>query len=122
MIAPVMILILIACALTVVIELAYFQLRGRDTFDEVLTVIFTNIFTNILMNIVLLDGGIYLDTLVLLVALELIVVLIEFIIYSLAFGFTWRLLLDSFLANLFSLFFGTALIFGLAFVISGIFF
>ena len=97
----------LACALTVLIETPFMALFGRRSREELLIVVCTNVVTNLSLNLFLLlcpafrGGWIW--------VLEEFVCGVEYCIYALAFGPSWRLLGLTVAANCLSFFLGRLL-------------
>lgn len=93
-------MILFLCAfLTVAFETPWMYLWGYRKRDEVLLVICVNVVTNLLLNLLLTVGFAGRDIGALIYALETAVVAVEYILYSLAFGFSRKLFLVTLGAN-----------------------
>ena len=92
--------IILACVLTVVIELAFFLLVGKRSRDFVFVCVLINIATNLTLNLILsllYAAGWYGNLQVL--ALEVLVVFTEYRVYALLEGKSRKLMLLTIAAN-----------------------
>ena len=92
--------ILLACALTVIIETGFFALCGYRKGEQLAIIVLVNIVTNLTLNLLLRYVLPYNMPVVL--ALELGVLAVEYAVYALAFGRSGRLFILTLLANLIS--------------------
>ena len=103
--------LLLACVVTVIAETALFWLFGYRSRDEMFVVICTNVITNLLLNLVL--SGIFFSVSGRMIVLgELIVIAVETVIYTFAFGRFGKVLALTILANVLSVFLGLLLFAG----------
>ena len=91
---------ILACLLTVAIEGAFFYIVGLRSWFAGTVVVCANVITNIVLNLFLSLTGWY--SAIPLIILEAIVVLVEYSIYSKAFGGSKKLLIQTVFANLLS--------------------
>ena len=97
--------------MTVIAEAALFWLFGYRSRDEMLVVVCTNVITNLLLNLVL--SGIFFSVSGRMIVLgELIVIAVETVIYTFAFGRFGKVLALTILANVLSVFLGLLLFTG----------
>lgn len=92
--------ILLACALTVLIETGFFALCGYHKGEQIAVIVCVNIVTNLTLNLLLRYVLPY--TVPAVLALELGVLAVEYAVCALAFGRSGRLFLLIMLANLIS--------------------
>ena len=91
-------MIILACLLTVLIETPFLALCGYRKRDDLIIIVCANVITNLLLNLAIAlvflghpGGWIY--------PLEGAVVAAEFMVYSSAFGRSWKLFLLTLAAN-----------------------
>ena len=102
-----MVLLLIACALTLLIETPFLFLSGYKRHQMLLLIVCVNLATNLTMNLCFLF---FVPFCVLTVVIaEILVVFIEFSVYSAAWGRNLRLFLLTFIANALSCLLGVFL-------------
>ncbi len=93
-------MILFLCALlTVIIETPWMYLWGHRKRDEVLLVVCVNVASNLLLNLGLSLGFSGREVGVLIYLFEAFVVVVEYMVYSLAFGRSWKLFFVTLGAN-----------------------
>lgn len=93
-------MILFFCAfLTVLFETPWVYLWGYRRRDEVLLIVCVNVVTNLLLNLLITAGFAGRDIAALIYVFEAAVVAVEYILYALAFGFSWKLFLVTLGAN-----------------------
>ena len=90
--------IAIACLLTVLIETPFLALCGYRSKSAIAIIVCTNVITNLVMNI-LLTLLCPQWTIGVLVLAEALVVVVEYLIYSVPFGRGWKLFLLTLAAN-----------------------
>ena len=98
--------LLLFCLIAVIVETAFFWMFGYDSRDEKTVVACTNVLTALAMNFVMMPNG-YRSIPTIVIA-EVILIAVEFGIYTIAFGRSWKLLLLTIAANALS--FGLGLI------------
>ena len=98
--------LLLFCMIAVIFETAFFWMFGYDSRDERMVVACTNVLTTLAMNLMMIPNGY--QSIPFVVAAELILIAVEFGIYSIAFGRSGKLLLLTIAANAIS--FGIMLI------------
>ena len=101
----------LACLVTVVVETAIFWLAGYRSRDEVLVVVCTNVVTNLVLNLVL--SGLFFSVTGYMMRIgELLVITVETVIYTAAFGRFGKVLALTTAANMLSVFIGMVLFMG----------
>ena len=98
--------LLLFCLIAVIFETAFFWMFGYDSRDERMVVACTNVLTTLAMNLVMIPNGY--QSIPTIVIAELILIAVEFAVYSIAFGRSWKLLLLTITANALS--FGALLV------------
>jgi hypothetical protein len=101
-------ILLLACLLTVAVETALFALFGYRSRDDLTIVAYANVITNLMLNLLLAFVFPY-DAHFWVLPLEILVVLIEFLIYTKAFGASKKLFLQTLAANVLSFALGVLL-------------
>ena len=92
------IFLLIACAVTVILETGWFWMFGYDSRDAMTVVACANVVTNLVLNL-LLSTVLAPRTLWDVIIPELVVVLVEYAIYACAFGRSRKLFALTLAAN-----------------------
>ena len=98
--------LLLFCLIAVIFETALFWMFGYDSRDERTVVACTNVLTTLGMNLLMIPNGY--RSIPTVVAAELVLIAVEFSVYSIAFGRSGKLLLLTIAANAIS--FGITLI------------
>ena len=98
--------LLLFCLIAVIFETAFFWMFGYDSRDERTVVACTNVLTTLGMNLLMIPNGY--RSIPTVVAAELVLIAVEFAVYSIAFGRSWKLLLLTITANALS--FGALLV------------
>ena len=103
--------LLLACLVTVVAETAVFWLAGYRSRDEILVVVCTNVVTNLVLNLIL--SGLFFSVTGYMMRIgELLVIAVESMIYTAAFGRFGKVLALTTAANMLSVFIGMVLFMG----------
>ncbi len=92
-------MLFICAALTVIIETPWMYLWGHRKRDELLLVLCVNVVTNLLLNLGLSLGFVGREVGSLIYLFEALVVAVEYIVYALAFGGSWKLFFITLGAN-----------------------
>ena len=92
------------CLIAVIVETGFFWMCGYDSREKMTVVACTNVLTTLGMNHLMIPNG-YRSIPTIVIA-EVILIAVEFGIYSIAFGRGWKLLLLTIAANALSFGFG----------------
>ena len=94
------------CLIAVIVETGFFWMCGYDSREKMTVVACTNVLTTLGMNFLMIPNGY--RSIPTVVAAELVLIAVEFSVYSIAFGRSWKLLLLTITANALS--FGAMLV------------
>lgn len=101
-----MIITFLFCLIAVIVETGFFWMCGYDSRKKMAVVACTNVLTTLGMNLLMIPNGY--RSIPTVVAAELVLIAVEFSVYSIAFGRSWKLLLLTITANALS--FGALLV------------
>lgn len=101
-------MILVPCILTVLIEGIFFRLLGFRDREDLLIIALVNVVTNLSLNLFLLLTGLW--NIPAIAFLEILVVLVEYAVYGIAFGGSRRLFFLTLAANVLSLSIGLVIL------------